>query len=197
MKLFRSLFIILVFVLVVSACAPVQPVSIPEPQKAANTPEAQPGNTPLPPPAWLSIELTDVATGKTFTINDFKGKVVLVESMAIWCPNCLRQAQHLKDLRAIYGPDDLVVVTLDIDLKEDATMLAEYAKKYGFDWSFAVAPLALMRDVGNSYGALFMDPTLSPTLVVDRKGEVFKMGFGEKKSEDMSKSLAPLIETGK
>jgi len=188
MKLIRSLFFILVFALVLSACAPAQQVSTPQPQ---------PGNAPLPAPAWLSVELTDVSTGKSFTINDFKGRVVVVESMAIWCPNCLRQGQELKALRAIYGPDDLVVVTLDIDFNENAAMLSEYAKKNGFDWSFAVAPLALMRDVGNLYGALFMDPTLSPTLVVDRKGEVFKMGFGEKKAEAMSKSLAPFIETGK
>jgi thiol-disulfide isomerase/thioredoxin len=194
MKRIRSLFFVIVFILVLSACAPAQQVSATQPQPV-NTPQS--ANAPLPAPAWLSVELTDVSTGKSFTINDFKGKVVVIESMAIWCPNCLRQAQELKALRAIYGPEDLVVVTLDIDLNENAAMLSEYAKKYGFDWSFAVAPLALMRDVGNLYGALFMDPTLSPTLVVDRKGEVFKMGFGEKKADAMSKSLAPFIEAGK
>jgi thiol-disulfide isomerase/thioredoxin len=194
MKLIGSLFFILVFALVLSACAPAQQVSTPQPQPGS-TPQS--ANAPLPPPAWLSVELTDVSTGRSFTINDFKGKVVVVESMAIWCPNCLRQGQELKALRAIYSPDDLVIITLDIDFNENAAMLSEYAKKNGFDWSFAVAPLALMRDVGNLYGALFMDPTLSPTLVVDRKGEVFKMGFGEKKAEAMSKSLAPFIEAGK
>jgi thiol-disulfide isomerase/thioredoxin len=194
MKRIRSLFFVIVFILVLSACAPAQQVSATQPQPV-NT--SQSANAPLPAPAWLSVELTEVSTGKSFTINDFKGKVVVVESMAIWCPNCLRQGQELKALRAIYGPEDLVVVTLDIDLNENAAMLSEYAKKYGFDWSFAVAPLALMRDVGNLYGALFMDPTLSPTLVVDRKGEVFKMGFGEKKADAMSKSLAPFIEAGK
>jgi len=142
------------------------------------------------------MELTEATTGKVFTINDFKGKVVLIDSMAIWCPNCLRQALHLKDLRAIYGPEDLVVVSLDIDSHEDATMLAEYAKEAGFDWYFAVASMPLMHDVGNTYGALFLDPTLSPTLVVDRTGEVFKMGFGEKKTEAMRTSLAPMIAAG-
>jgi thiol-disulfide isomerase/thioredoxin len=192
MKLFHTLSIVLILALVLPSCATAQPVNAPQ---TVNTPQIV--NTPLPPPAWLSMELTDVSTGKTFTINDFKGKVVVVESMAIWCPNCLRQGKELKALRAIYGPEDLVVVTLDIDLNEDDAMLADYAKTNGFDWSFAVAPLALMRDVGNLYGARFMDPTLSPTLVVDRTGEVFKMGFGEKKTEDLSKSLAPLIEAGK
>ena len=105
MKQFQALSIVFILVLLLPSCATAQPVNAP-----------QTANTPLPPPAWLSMDLTDVSTGKSFTINDFKGKVVLVDAMAIWCPNCLRQAQHLKDLRAIYRPEDLVMVTLDIDL---------------------------------------------------------------------------------
>jgi thiol-disulfide isomerase/thioredoxin len=187
-KLKRSLSLIIGLALVLSACAGAAPTSTPEPQ---------PSNTPLPAPAWLSVELNEASTGKPFMINNFKGKVVMVELMAIWCPNCLRQGLNIKKLRVMYSPDDLVIVTLDIDSHEDAAMLSDYAKQAGFDWSFGVAPMALMRDVGNTYGALFLDPTLSPTLIVDRNGEVFKMGFGEKKAEAMSKSLAPLIDAGK
>ena len=44
-------------------------------------------------PAWYSASLTDVTTGAAFTIQDFKGKVVLVETMAQWCPTCKRQQQ--------------------------------------------------------------------------------------------------------
>ena len=183
MQKFRSLVVIFVFVL--TACAPVQPIAPTQPATAS----------PMPL-TWLSVELTDASSGETFTINDFKGKVVLVDSMAIWCPNCLRQGLNLKSLRSMYSPDDLVLVTLDIDSHEDASMLADYAKQAGFDWRFAVAPLELQRNVGNVYGALFLDPTLSPTLIVDRSGEVYKMGFGEKKAEAMSKSLAPLIAAG-
>lgn len=39
-------------------------------------------------PAWYSASLTDASTGQAFTINDFKGKVVLVETLAMWCSNC-------------------------------------------------------------------------------------------------------------
>ena len=38
-------------------------------------------------PAWYSASLTDVNTGQAFTINDCKGKVILVETLAMWCPN--------------------------------------------------------------------------------------------------------------
>ena len=39
-------------------------------------------------PKWFSASLTDVASGKAFKIADYKGKVVLVETLAQWCSNC-------------------------------------------------------------------------------------------------------------
>jgi type IV secretory pathway VirB10-like protein len=40
---------------------------------------------------WYGTALTNVADDKNFSLTDFKGKVVLVETMAIWCPTCLSQ----------------------------------------------------------------------------------------------------------
>ena len=34
--------------------------------------------------AWADIELTDVLTGETFRIADFRGKPVLVKTFAVW-----------------------------------------------------------------------------------------------------------------
>ena len=75
-------------------------------------------------PAWYSAGLTDVRSGEAFTIADAQGKVILVETMAIWCSNCLRQQQEVKALHEALGErDDLVTVVLDIDLNEDADKL--------------------------------------------------------------------------
>jgi thiol-disulfide isomerase/thioredoxin len=65
---------------------------------AQQTPPA-PAPTPSPTAAsaWMDIvELTDVATGQTFKLSDFKGKPVLLESFAVWCPTCLRQQETLQ-----------------------------------------------------------------------------------------------------
>jgi len=47
---------------------------------------------------WFSVELTDAQTGQTFTMNDYAGKVVLVKTMAMWCPNCLFQAHEVRKM---------------------------------------------------------------------------------------------------
>ena len=42
-------------------------------------------------------------------------------------------------------PQDLVSVSLEVDVNEDSASLKEYSEEYGFDWHFAVAPLGVAR----------------------------------------------------
>src|SRR5689334_1740850 len=47
-------------------------------------------------PTWFGAAMIDVNTGSTFKISDFQGKVVLVETMAQWCPKCKQQQDEIK-----------------------------------------------------------------------------------------------------
>ena len=91
-------------------------------------------------PAWMDVELTDVATGQTFKINDFKGKPVLLESFAVWCPTCLRQQREIKKVKEIAG-DAIVHISLDTDPNEDADKVREHMERNGLDWYFVVDSL--------------------------------------------------------
>lgn len=107
------------------------------------TPEAMKAvqSNRMEPAAWFSATLTNVSDSSSFTINDFKGKVVLVETMAQWCPTCLSQEKQVQDLRAQLGMrNDYLVVGLDIDPNEDAAALKSYVVAHGFDWLFAISP---------------------------------------------------------
>ena len=96
--------------------------------------------------------MTDVLTGQTFSMNDFSGKVVLVETMAEWCITCIYQQNEVKKMQGLAGGSkDLVHVSLDTDLNEDAATLKEYANTYGFDWYFAISPLEADRAFANLY----------------------------------------------
>lgn len=143
---------------------------------------------------WFDMELKDVRTGESFTMNDFTGKVVLVETMAIWCPNCAVQANEIRKLKKALGdPEDLVTVSLDVDFNEDDASLKEYVEEYGFDWRYAVAPLEVARALGNLYSAEYLNPPLSPMLIINRKGEVRLLDFGKKNAETLQKILEPFL----
>lgn len=145
-------------------------------------------------PEWFGMELTDAQTGETFTMNDYAGKVVLLETMAMWCPNCVVQAHEVRKLHTALGdPEDLVSVSLDVDINEDADSLKEYAGGYGFEWHFAVAPLEVARALGNLYTAQYLNPPLSPMLIIDRQGNVHHLEYGLKDVETLKKAVEPYL----
>jgi peroxiredoxin len=145
-------------------------------------------------PEWFDYELTDAQTGETFTMNDFSGKVVLVETMAMWCPNCVLQANEVRKLHGLVdNPEDLVSVSLDVDVNENAASLKDYSEGYGLDWHFAVAPLEVARALGNLYSAEYLNPPLSPMLLIDREGNVYQLDYGLKKAETLQKVVEPYL----
>lgn len=88
MRLFQLIFIIPGLAVALSACAPVRADITSAPQLSATT-------ITTTTPVWFDMELVDVQTGETFKMSDYKGKVVLLETMAIWCPNCIVQSNEL------------------------------------------------------------------------------------------------------
>jgi hypothetical protein len=146
-------------------------------------------------PAWYSASLTEASTGQAFTINDFKGKVVLVETLAMWCPNCKKQQTQVKALHDLLGErDDFVSLGLDIDLNENAADLKGYVEGNGFDWMYAVAPAEVAQDISKHYGDQFLSPPSTPMLVIDRKGEAHLLPFGIKSADELMKFIQPFLD---
>ena len=146
-------------------------------------------------PAWYSAALTNVNTGEAFTINDFKGKVVLVETMAIWCPKCKSQQNEVKALKAQLGERaDFVSVGLDIDPNENPDMLREYTQGNGFDWFYAVPAAEVAREIAALYGDQFLNPPSTPMLIIDRKGTAHPLPFGVKSADELLEMLKPFLD---
>jgi cytochrome oxidase Cu insertion factor (SCO1/SenC/PrrC family) len=158
------------------------PESASSPQEIAETPE------------WFGYELIDVQTGETFTMNDYAGKIVLVETMAMWCPNCLFQANEVRKMHKLLdNPDDVVSISLDVDVNEDGASLKDYTNEYGFEWTFVIAPREVARALGNLYSAQYLNPPLSPMLLIDQNGEVHQLEYGEKSAETLLENVQPFL----
>lgn len=145
-------------------------------------------------PAWFGMTLTDVTTQESFTIGDLKGKVLLVEFLAQWCPKCLQQQKQVLELHKLLGENsDFVSLGLDIDANEDSASLKAYVDKNGFTWRYAVAPAEVSREIGNLYGSQFLNPTSTPMLIIDRHGEVHPLPFGIKSADDLLAAIEPFL----
>ena len=146
-------------------------------------------------PTWFSAALTNVLSDQTFTINDFKGKVVLVETMAIWCSNCLKQQTQVKALHEALGMrDDFVSIGLDIDPNENVDALKGFVENQGFDWYYAVSPADVSREIASLYGDQFLNPPSTPIVVIDRHGKAHTLPFGIKSADDLRQAIQPFLD---
>lgn len=146
-------------------------------------------------PAWFQTEFVNVNNGETFSINGLKGKVILVETMAAWCSNCLQQQKQVKELHGLLGDStDLVSIGMDIDPNEDAAILSDYVKNQGFDWVYTVATAEVAREIGKLYGDQFLNPPSTPILIIDRQGNAHPLPFGIKDAATLKEAIQPFLD---
>ncbi|WP_345978767.1 TlpA disulfide reductase family protein [Sulfurimonas sp. HSL3-2] len=82
---------------------------------------------------------TIVKEGNNFTLDNLKGKVVIFDIFATWCPPCRAEASHLAALQAKYK-DDLVVAGLSIQKDLTAADIVEFKNEYGANYMMLVSP---------------------------------------------------------
>jgi len=150
--------------------------------------EAQPAD-----PRWYRAELTDVRTGDTFTLADFQGQIVLVETTAVWCALCLQQQMHERSLLE-QGIAGVVFVSLDIDPNESAEVLAKHAAKHHFDWRFAIAPREVARALQEQFGGNVLHPPAVPLILIDGRGRARLLPLGVKSADFLAEELASVRE---
>jgi len=65
--------------------------------------------------------------GKEVLFSDLKGKVVIIDFFATWCPSCVAYLPHMNDLKQKFGDKlQILVVT-----KESEETIIKYSEKYG------------------------------------------------------------------
>jgi thiol-disulfide isomerase/thioredoxin len=65
-----------------------------------------------------AIEGVDVE-GKKVSLAEMKGKVVLIDFWATWCPPCVAELPRLKKLAASYGDRDFAILGINVDARHE------------------------------------------------------------------------------
>jgi thiol-disulfide isomerase/thioredoxin len=134
---------------------------------------------------WATAELVDVTTGEAFRIADHAGKVIFIETMAIWCPNCRRQQGDVKTALEALPPDAVTFIVLDVDTSEDGASLAAYREQNGFVGRYAVAGTAVARALAAEFGDQILNPPSTPIVVVGTDGRVTLTESGHKSPDEL------------
>jgi thiol-disulfide isomerase/thioredoxin len=117
------------------------------------------------PADWRDYELVDTRTGETFRVSDFKGKSVLLETFAVWCPTCLKQQQEVKKMVGS-GGNGVVHISLDVDPNEDEEIVRNHMESNGFKWYSAVAPPEMSQELIDEFGLTVVNAPVAPVILV-------------------------------
>ena len=84
----------------------------------------------------------------------------------------------------------LVVVTLDVDPKDNAGGLANFARRNNYHWVFANSTDMINQGFNKLYNSQSINPSALQTLVIDRMGDVHALPNGMKSASELSQDLA-------
>ena len=140
------------------------------------------------PQALPDVSFTDGA-GRTRTLKDWRGKVVLLNLWATWCAPCRREMPDLDKLQASLGSDSFEVVAVSVDRKGLA------ASKRFLD-QIKVKNLGLYNDVSTKMAGKLKVLGMPTTLLLDRKGrEVGRLvGPAEWNSDDAKRLISAQLK---
>ncbi len=117
-----------------------------------------------------SFHLKSIGGGEpSLSDADLKGKVILLNLWASWCPGCKDEMPELMGLQDSFGPDRFSVVAVNIDNKLDNALsfLEKFPDKVGRALNF---PVLYDQD---KVMAKALRPTLLPTsYLVDAEGRI-------------------------
>ena len=139
------------------------------------------------PEASLAIPTLE---GSTTSLDQYKGKVVLVNFWATWCDPCKTEIPWLIDFNHKYGPKGLVILGVAMD-DEGKKVVAPWVQAKRFDvhgqQQSMDYPILLGNDkIADKFGGILGLPT---SMLYSRDGRKLKTIVGLINYEDLSKTL--------
>ena len=125
------------------------------------------------------FELKDL-DGRSWKRSALKGKVVLLNFWATWCPPCRQEMPDLQALNEEFGPQGLVVLAVS---DEEPTKVKDFASDA--KWTFPV-----LLDSDKKVGKLYRLESLPKTFVYDREGKLVATGIDMRTRGQFLKMLA-------
>lgn len=132
---------------------------------------------PTAAPAWA---LPDV-NGKIIHSEQFKGKVVVVDFWATWCPPCREEIPGYIKLQEKYGKDGLVIVGVSLDRK-GAAVVKPFMEKQGMNYVVVIGD----DETVEAFGGFNAIPT---TFIIDRQGNIRDKKTGAVPTAEYEKTL--------
>jgi peroxiredoxin len=119
--------------------------------------------------------------GGEITLSKLRGKVVLINFWASWCPPCRQEMPAIESVYRSYKELGLVVVGVNLTAQDSKQEVLSFVKEVGVTF-----PIAL--DVNNVVGNLYRATALPTSFFIDRKGVIRSIIVGGPMNEAVIQS---------
>lgn len=126
------------------------------------TPTAPQVNIGAPAPDFTMNDIE----GKPFTLSSLKGKVVMIDFWATWCPPCVRSIPEAKNIWSDFKKQDFVL--LGVSLDKDLETWKDYVMKQKMSW----IQVADGKFWDNSAAVLYGIGSIPSVWILDKEGNV-------------------------
>jgi thiol-disulfide isomerase/thioredoxin len=117
------------------------------------------GKTPPP----LEVENWQNIEGDEITLDQLKGKVVVLDFWGVWCGPCRRAMPHLKEIYSKHKDDGLVII--GVHTTNQGEKMKEYVEEEQLPWPVAV-------DIDKKTVSAFRVDSYPDYYVIDRSGNL-------------------------
>jgi peroxiredoxin len=120
-------------------------------------------------------------SGGAVSLEDYKGKVVLLDFWATWCAPCIKSMPAVEKLYA--SRKDKGFVALGVSIDEDQKKVAPFLKKHAFTYSI------LLDDAKAPTWAAYKVKAIPAIYLIDREGQIVAQWKGEPKMKDVEAAV--------
>ena len=108
--------------------------------------------------------------GKPASIEDYRGKVVLLNIWATWCPPCKVEMPSMERLHRKLANTDFRLIAVSVD-EDDSTVVNKFVKEMGLTFE-------ILHNRDGSIRRIYQTTGVPESFVIDRDGVIVKKVIG-------------------
>ncbi len=125
------------------------------------------------------------AEGKDVTLADMKGKIIILNFWATWCPPCRAEIPDFIRVYKKYQSKDVEIVGISLDHK-GWDVVRPFVKNNNINYPVLLGD----QKIAKAYGNISSIPT---TFIIDKKGKIVDQHVGSITEKDLVKKFEKLL----
>jgi cytochrome c biogenesis protein CcmG/thiol:disulfide interchange protein DsbE len=125
--------------------------------------------------------------GGSLTLSANRGKVIILDFWATWCPSCRQEIPDFVQIQKEYGDKGMTMIGVSLD-RDRESAVRPYAEEVGINY-----PVVFGFDhseVTDNYGGI---PNIPTTFIIDQKGDIIEKYVGYQSREVFETKIRDLL----